>query len=195
MNFFTNKIVKDFYWSLVFILSMYAIINNPITHPKPQQTPGDWSIQLIQHPLLLGLAGHNYLVLSDQDGEIVSELHGLATDSETGKWKYIGADKTDKLQVWKFDGARSYLREKNYPGIILNQGNYSQVIDLWNKALSCKNEINQKYIPYPPLGLSFNGDTENSNSAAYTLALCIGLDVKHIGLFTPGSKNNLLDSN
>lgn len=190
---FNKEVIRDLFLSVIFLLSMYGIINNPIVKPKAQVLPGDWSIQLMQHPLLLGLAGHNYLILTDADGEIVSEIHGLATDSQTGKWKYIGTSKNDVLKAWEFNGARSYMAEKKYPAIVLNQGNYDEINSLWNKALDCKDKINEKYIKYPLLGLKIMGNTQNSNSVAYSIAMCAGFNVRHVGLITPGEKKNLLE--
>lgn len=172
---------------------MYGLIHNSIVRPTPQPIPGNWSIQIMQHPLLFGLAGHNYLVLRNQDNTITNELHGLATDNTTGKWKYIGNSSSDVLQVWEFNGPRDYIGEKNFPGIILREGSHDEVASLWNKALACKGPINDKKISYPPFGVNIRGETENSNSVAYTLSFCMGIaDWRHLGLLTPGEKRNLL---
>lgn len=189
---FTNQFTKDFVWSLIFLAAMYGITHNPITRPVPQPLPGNWSIQLMQHPLFFGFAGHNYLALRDQNGDIVSELHGLATDTKTGQWKYVGTNQADILQVWEFDSARYYLAEKKFPGIILTEGAKEAVRTYWDAARGCKEPVNHKKLPYPPFGVNMRGDTENSNSVAYTLTLCMGLDTQHIGLITPGADNNLL---
>ena len=192
---FTRLFIKDLFWSLIFILSVYGITHNPITQPKPQPIPGNWSIQIMQHPLLFGITGHNYLALRNQDGDIVEELHGLATDGITGQWKYIGTKSTDVLKVWEFSGPRYYLAEKAYPGKILTEGTWQNMKTLWDMARGCKKPINDKNIPYPMLGVNLNGETENSNSVAYTLSLCMGFDAKHVGLVTPGEKKNLLQTN
>ena len=189
---FTRQFIKDLAFSLVFILCMYGIVHNPLTYPVPQPIPGNWSIQLMQHPLFFGLAGHNYLVVRNQDGDIVSELHGLATDTTTKKWKYVGMKSSDVLQVWKFDGPRYYLAEKGFSGILLNQGTQGEVESIWEKTTDCITLINAQNIPYPPFGVKVSGETENSNSVAYTLALCMGLDARHIGILTPGETKNLL---
>lgn len=187
-----NRITRDFLWSGLFLLSMYGVTHNPIVRPTPQPLPGNWSIQFMQHPLLFGFAGHNYLALRDQNGEIVSELHGLATDMATGQWKYIGSNPADVLQVWQFESTRYYLAEKKFPGIILKEGSGTELISVWNKAMSCKESINQKRASYPPYGFSMKNETTNSNSVAYTLAMCMELSTKHIGILTPGATVNLL---
>ena len=193
MKLFTPRFVKDLILSIVFLTILYFLVHNPITHPIPKPQPLNWSIQLMQHPLLLGLAGHNYLALRDPNGTVIAELHGLATDTTTGQWKYIGNNPNDKLKVWEFDKSTYYLAEKSFPGIILNEGQQDSIIELWKKAVSCKDPINSKNISYPPFGFNLKNETENSNSVAYTLSLCMGLSIKHLGLFTPGNGVNLLD--
>lgn len=189
---FTNQFTKDFLLSGAFIFVLYGITHNPIVRPTPEPLPGNWSIQFMQHPLLFGFAGHNYLALRDDTGAIISELHGLATDPVNGGWKYVGSKKTDLLQVWEFDSARYYVAEKTFPGIILTQGDKKTIIAMWEEAEKCKDPINEKKILYPPYGVSFKNETINSNSVAYTLAKCMNLETKHVGLWTPGSTMDLL---
>ena len=189
-----NRIARDFFWSGIVILFLYAVTHNPIVRPMPKPSPGMWSIQFMQHPLIFGLAGHNYLALRNENGHIVSELHGLATDASNGGWKYIGSNPNDLLKVWEFDNSRYYLAEKKFPGIILKEGSRDELLSIWNKAYDCKDSINEKNIPYPPYGFRIRNETTNSNSVAYTLASCMELGTKHIGVFTPGDGRNLLDS-
>lgn len=146
----------------------------------------------MQHPLVLGIAGHNYVALQNDSNIILSELQGLPTDRETNTWKYIGTKSTDVIHVWEFNSTKDYSISRNYPGILLYQGTKEDTLLKWGKALACKEEINHKNIPYPPYGVRVTGDTENSNSVAYTIALCMGLNIKHLGLITPGSTRNLL---
>lgn len=189
---FTNQFIKDLFWSILFILSLYGLTHNPIVRPTPQPVPGNWSIQFMQHPLLFGFAGHNYLSLRDQDGSVVGELHGLATDAQTGNCKYIGSRSTDILQVWEFETGKYYLSQKKFAGIILREGKEEDIRALWEQARSCKDPINAQLIPYPPYGVSIKNETTNSNSVAYTLARCMNLDTRHIGIWTPGSTFDLL---
>lgn len=193
MKLFTPRFVKDLILSVIFLTLIYVLIHNPITHPTPIPQHENWSIQLMQYPLLFGIAGHNYLALRDENGNVISELHGLATDITTGKWKNVGNNATDKLKVWEFDTPQDKVTENNFSGIILNQGQKDEIINTWNKAVSCKDPINSKDLPYPTYGVKIIGNTENSNSVAYTLSLCMGLNIKHLGLFTPGNGVNLLD--
>jgi len=194
MKIFTPQFIKDLVVIAIFVAFFYILTHNPFFYPKLLPTPGAWSIQLMQHPLALGLAGHNYLVLREENDTIIHEFHGLATDSTTGEWKYIGAEKTDVLVVWEFDGPKKYLAQKSFPGILLSQGSKEEMTALWQRAGTCKDRINAKRFSYPPFGISFSQETENSNSVAYTLTRCMGVDIRHIGLITPGSRNDLLDS-
>ena len=194
MKVFTSRFVKDLFLIVLMGGSLYILLHNPITHPKLPGNLGTWSIQLMQQPLVFGIAGHNYLVLRDNRNTIVEELHGLATNTE-GKWEYVGKDPTDMLKVWEFAGPHFYIAQKSYAGIVLDEGDKDTIVSTWSKASACKDEINSKNIPYPPYGVNIHGDTENSNSVAYTLGLCMGLNVsaEHLGLITPGWGKNLLN--
>lgn len=189
---FTRQFVKDLIWSVIILSLLYALTHNPITRPIARADEGKWSIHFMQHPLIFGFAGHNYIALYDADGNIVSELHGLATNPQTGEWRYIGTKSTDLLKVWEFDASKYYLASKNFPGRILAEGNKDEMLDLWKEAEGCKEPINNQNISYPMFGFSIKNETINSNSVAYTLTRCMGLDARHIGLITPGSDLNLL---
>ena len=192
MHIFTHRFIKDLIISFFFLLFVYLITHNSIVQPKPKETNGLWHIEKLQHPLLFGLVGHNYLVLKDPNENIVSEFHGLATDALNSGWKHIGSSRTDLLKVWEFDGPRNYLAEKKYPGVIVSEGSEAEMRIFWTKARYCKDYINQRVIHYPLLGVSFNNETVNSNSVAYTLLMCMGIDSKHLGFLTPGDKVNLI---
>jgi hypothetical protein len=194
MRLFTRKFVKDLATITLFGLLFYILTHNPLTHPKLPETYGMWSIQLMQQPILFGIAGHNYLVLRDANNLIQKELHGLATDITAGTWKYIGSESTDKLQVWEFNGPHFYVDQKSYPGVLLTTGTEAYIRATWDRAIPCKDAINRKNLNYPPYGVAVSGDTENSNSVSYTLMLCMGLDADHLGLLTPGWGKNLLGS-
>lgn len=183
---------KDILGAIIVLICLFAITHNPIMYPKPRPEVGNWSIQKLQHKLFFGLAGHNYIVLRDGAGDIVAELHGLATDPTTTTWKYIGTRSTDILRIWEFDGPRYYLAEKTFPGIILAEGTEINMRALWNDGRACTERINALQLSYPPFGFSLTKETDNSNAAAYTLALCMNAHPRALGLFTPGSKNNLL---
>lgn len=189
---FTRQFVKDLFWSALILAFLYTVTHNPLVRPVARAVDGNWSIQFRQHPLALGLAGHNYLALYDANGAIVSELHGLATDPSTSKWRYLSTRSTDLLKVWEFDTSKYYLAAKNLPGIILAEGTKDNMVSLWEEARGCKDPINIQNIRYPSFGFSIKNETLNSNSVAYTLAKCMNLDTRHIGLITPGATLDLL---
>jgi hypothetical protein len=191
---FTRRFIKDLVLIIVIGGSLYILTHNSIVRPTPITQIGLWSIQLMQYPLVFGMAGHNYLVLKDGNNKTVHELHGLATELRNGKyaWKYIGTKETDKLVVWEFDSPHYYKANKSFPGVVLHEGDMATTYTIWKKTRTCKETINNMNFPYPPYGVNVRGDTENSNSVAYTLIMCMNLDPKHIGLITPGWGKNLL---
>ncbi len=194
-HIFTRQFVKDLIISTLFIFCVYAVTHNKFTYPQPEPVVGKWNIEQVQHPLFLGFAGHNYLVLRDGLGDVESELHGLATDPISGTWKYIGYTPTDELRVWEFRDLRYGLTSHGFPGTTIISGSAEEMRALWTKAKECGEAINAKHISYPRFGVDLRGSTENSNSVTYTLLRCMELPQKHIGLITPGSRTNLLEEN
>ncbi len=191
MIVFKNRVVNDFFWSGLFVLFLYWTINNPVTHPIPKLEEGLWSIEEMQRPLLGGIVGHNFLVLRDEGGKIISELHGLATDTTTGEAKFVTFNKGEKLRVWEFDKPKYNLSENKFAGKILKEGNKDTILSMWDNAKNCGEDINNADFLYSAFKLK--GQTENSNSVAYTLASCMGVDTKHLGLIIPGDRFNLLN--
>ncbi|MBP6888077.1 MAG: hypothetical protein KBC21_00055 [Candidatus Pacebacteria bacterium] len=187
-------VTKDVAIIFFFLVCFFVLTHNPMVRPEPKKALGTWSIELRQRPLALGIAGHNYLMLRNEQGEVVAQLHGLPTDTVTGAWKYIGRNKTDVLRVWEFDKENPNKELENGYGISLIATSQIEALRLWEKAQTCAIKVDLLYLPYPPFGISFRKDTENSNSVAYTLATCMGLATKHIGLFTPGWGKDLLEN-
>jgi hypothetical protein len=192
MQFLTPQLKKDLVISALVLIVLYGMTHNAITRPKPEHKKGYWNIELIQHPLIFGFFGHNYLVLRNEDGHIEEEIHGLATNPITKQWKYVGNKPTDILQAWTFETPRNAEAETLFPGIVLTQGDQETVQLIWNNGKDCIAPINEQDIPYPPFGIRVFGTTENSNSVTSTLVQCMGLKIKHIGLFTPGAGKTLL---
>jgi hypothetical protein len=192
MTLFPQHIVKDLFWSTLFIIAVYFIIHNPIVRPIPKLQTGVWIIEKMQHPILFGLAGHNYLVLKNQNGDVISELHGLATDTTTGKWKRMGTTGKETLKVWEFDKSIYDTEEKNFPGIVISIGDKNLIENTWQNIKNCASQINNENIKYSRFGFNIKGGTNNSNSVAYTLSQCIGINTRHLGLITPGDGKNLL---
>jgi hypothetical protein len=190
------RILKDIVVVCTSIALFYAVTHNPITHPKAETAPGVWGIEMHQHPLVLGLAGHNYLALRNDTGDILYELHGLPTDVRTGNWKYVGRTNYDILKVWEFSTSTTRTPNPNPPvSTTLISGDKNSILTLWQQARVCGKKIDKEHIPYPPYGISFKEDTRNSNSVAYTLSLCVGINPHHVGLLTPGWETDLLYGN
>lgn len=191
MKLFTPRFIKDLLLSVLFFILYYGLTHNTLVYPVTPLYKGVWSIEKLQYPLAMRLAGHNYLALRNTEGVIVAELHGLATDERTNTWKYVGTGNQEVLKVWEFDTSIFGTTKNILPGIVLRSGDKAMILELWDKARDCKNRINEKNIPYPPLGISLY-ETENSNAVAYTLTKCIGAENKHIGIIVPGEKTDLL---
>jgi hypothetical protein len=191
----TWRILKDTIIIAFFGAIFYGVTHNPVLQPSPHTKRGMWSIELRQRPLLFGVAGHNYLALRDDTGVIQKEFHGLATDLQTNTWKAVGYTGKDTLQVWEFQDDAIHLAPQGPFGITLLQGNKNDVIKKWEIGRMCASAINAQAITYPSFGVSITKETENSNSVAYTLIVCMTLqDKKHIGLLTPGWGKNLLEN-
>lgn len=186
-------IIKDVIIIGLFSILFYTLTHNPLVRPEPLVSSGLWSIELHQKPLALGIAGHNYLVLRDDAGNVLFTLHGLPTDKRTGKWKYVGRNKEDILKVWEFgEEDEGEMTTASY-GVSLLTTDKEEAVSRWAQAEECGKMIDIKSIPYPPFGIALRKDTENSNSVAYTLASCMNLKTSHVGLFTPGWGKNLLE--
>ena len=60
-----------------------------------------FTIEAYSLPLIGGTASHNFWVLRDSDGNVAAELHGLATNRETGQPEAIGSsEKAYSLSIW-----------------------------------------------------------------------------------------------
>jgi hypothetical protein len=188
-----KRVTKDILWIIGFSLAYFILTHNSVAYPKLAPEKGSWSIEKLQRPIAFRLAGHDFLVLRNANGEIVSELHGLATDTTTNTWRRVGVGKGEVLRVWEFDGLNGKANQSLFPGITLIKGDEQLTAFLWEKAKACANRINEKNIPYPSFGVSMH-ETQNSNAVAYTLTECMGLVAeKRVGLIVPGSETNLLE--
>lgn len=135
-----------------------------------QTNTDDYKIVLSQFHILTFFvkAGHNMLVLIDNQENLFSELDGLAT-SKDGKVKPIGYLPSDRLKVYEFSSP--YLYAKAQPQITLFSADRESVMTHWQAALRAMDVINKKNLPYPVLGLG-----KNSNSVTSTLIRCMKLN-------------------
>jgi hypothetical protein len=190
-----KKIIRDLFDIAIVLFFIFVILLNPYTRPKETVRRGYYSIEKREHRLLMGLTGHTFLELRDENGNIVYQIHGLATNSSTGAWEEIGNAGTEYLRAWEFDGDK-YKTYRDLDigrtGVEIVTGDKTHILEKWAKIRDCSLQINQKNIRYSRYGFNIFSETENSNSVAHTLILCAGLTDKSVGLFSPGSKTDLL---
>lgn len=156
---------------------------------------------------LPGPYSHNFWVLRDQDGKVLSELHGLATDRETGKTVPIGTDEQlHSLRVKHIVTDADYaetLGVKQSRGGYYAEGQDSQtvltadkkeVMSRWNAAVAAVAPLNALDRDYPSYGFKVFADTVNSNSTYRTLGEVMGVPVHNFsGVMEPGIDNRMVD--
>lgn len=146
---------------------------------------------------IVGLAAHDFWVLRDEKGNVLGQLHGLATNTKN-KIKPIGT-MGDKLKFYHF-GSRAILLGLN-PNCDLNyikagqisklifSGKPEDVLDRWDNAVKALPYLNALEVPYTPfaiLGLVHI----NSNTAYTLLGKLMGIPVHNFsGYWQPGSRN------
>lgn len=149
-----------------------------------------YSIELAQLPIVMGAAGHNYLVLKDGQGNIIRELHGLATDEDGPKM--IGWLPSDMLKVYE----RAFEIFPNPDGerTTVFSGSIDQAFALWERAQEAMLLMNNADIGYSMFGFDIFSPTENSNAVASTLMAAMGIiePARLSTRLTPGSHNILL---
>jgi hypothetical protein len=148
---------------------------------------------------------HNFLVLYDDQGNVVAELHGNPANPADGTelHKYIGRS-TDNLGAFETPGKS----EKYIPGQeekILWEGS-EDVMARWRAAREVANEINRRGLTYNLWGSDLNGPRDwdapvppviagNSNSVNRTLIDAMALQMPGMPTMAPGTENPLLPQN
>jgi hypothetical protein len=146
---------------------------------------------------IVSLAAHDFWVLRDEKGNVLGQLHGLATNTEN-KIKPIGII-GDKLKFYHF-GSRAILLGLN-PDCDLNfikaaqksklvfSGSPDEVLGRWDnavKALPYLNSLDVPYTLFAILGLV----PVNSNTAYTLLGKLMGIPAHHFsGCWQPGCRN------
>ncbi|MGR9035769.1 MAG: hypothetical protein ACU83O_04165 [Gammaproteobacteria bacterium] len=124
---------------------------------------------------IVGLAAHDFWVLRDEEGKVLGQLHGLATNhkNEILPIGTIG----DKLKFYHF-GPRAILLGLN-PADNLNyikahqksmpvfEGNSNEVLDRWDNAVMALPYLNSLEVPYTPFAII--GLVPINSNTAYTL--------------------------
>lgn len=154
-----------------------------------------------------GVGGHSFWVLRDESGRAIAELHGLATNRETGRPVPIGTDE-DKfsLRVWHYPHDSEYAASIGAPtttASYIQEGQQSrtvlvadrdEVLARWNAAVAAKDSLNALDLDDPSLGIKLFGSTVNSNSTYRTLGEVMGLPVRGFpGAIEPGIQNRMAD--
>jgi hypothetical protein len=155
---------------------------------------------------VLGIAGHAFWVLRDEQGKALAELHGLATDRQTGTPIPIGTDaRRHALRAWHYPhdtgyassiGAEvdstSYIRP-NQPSLAVATGDKDDILARWNAAVRALPELNAQDLGYPSYGFRLFGETVNSNSAFRTFGELMGMPANSFrGRIEPGIGNRML---
>ncbi|MCC4592041.1 hypothetical protein LL974_12930 [Xanthomonas campestris pv. cannae] len=155
---------------------------------------------------VIGIAGHAFWVLRDEYGKAVAELHGLATDRQTGQAIPIGTDATrHSLRAWhhphdpayarsigeKVDST-SYIRD-GQPSRTVATGDKHEILERWNTAVRAVPELNTQDRDYPNYGFKIFGETVNSNSAHRTFGELMDVQVRGFSKrLEPGIGNRML---
>ena len=149
---------------------------------------GTLSIGTPYPPGYTAVAGHNYIYVLDENGNLVTEFNGLAY-GEDGHEKMIGWKPSDNLIVTEDLGPGGHFYNPNHPHATLFEGTKAQVDALVDQARQAMVEMNALDLPYPPLGSG-----PNSNSVAKTLLDAMGLEKPvYDEPWTPYDDVNLLD--
>ncbi|MEJ7745653.1 MAG: calcium-binding protein [Luteimonas sp.] len=120
-------------------------------------------------PGIGNVAGHNYLVLLDPNGNVVSEINGLATGSD-GTIRPIGIFPSDRLKVYV---SLANFYDPDHSQATLFSGSLEEVTGRWEQARQAADVLNSMNLPYPPIGIV--GAMGNSNAVATTLTKAMGL--------------------
>ena len=211
-----KKLAKDILIICFCVFAVYILLNNGYVRPKPSINTDNrntnWHIYKREHKLLMGLTGHNYLELVDDESKVRGQIHGFAYD-ESKDEIVERADKNGyKLKAFAFDydyyqyksvGTDTQYKslgtdtpfsfDLDIPGIDLYSEYKDSVLHIWNKAKLCAAAINNKDIDYPRYGFKLLSETENSNGVAHSVILCAGLSDINIGLITPGQYAELIN--
>jgi hypothetical protein len=155
---------------------------------------------------IAGVASHDFLVLRDEQGNAVAELHGLATDRESGKVVPIGTDEDRySLRVWHYPHDDAYASSLDVPAsrttyirdgqdsVTVLTADKTEVMERWQAAVDAAQQLNALDLDYPDYGFRVFGDTVNSNSAYRTLSEIMGVPVQDFpGRMEPGLDNRMV---
>ncbi len=162
-----------------------------------------YRIEFREYPIMW-VACHTFWVLYEDDW-LIGELHGLATDRETGQSQAVGTAR-DTLRAWAYpaagqpekiqpaNGGFSGLYALDQASKVVFRGTKQQAMALWGRALAAGQALNDANIAYHVLGgVPANLQTGNSNSAFRTFGDVMGLPMPDLeAMMRPGDRKNLL---
>ncbi len=141
---------------------------------------------------LKGVASHNFWVLRDNHDNCIAQLHGLATDRQTNRFKPIGFF-NDRLGFYEFKTVNndpSFI-SITQRAVTVFQADQQTVQIIWNKASNQIESFNKKDLNYSPFGI-FGFPITNSNSAYHLFARLMEIKCCHFsGVLEPGIHNPL----
>lgn len=160
---------------------------------KPEMSHIRYSIEARAYDIV-GLAAHDFWVLRDEKGNVLGQLHGLATNPEN-RIKPMGTI-GDKLKFYHF-GSRAILFGLN-PECNLNYikagqisrqvfvGTPDDVLGRWDNAVKALPYLNSLEVPYTPFAV-MSLVPINSNTAYTLLGAIMGLPLhKFSAYWQPG---------
>ncbi len=168
--------------------------------------PPQYSIEARTLSNVGGTSGQDFWVLRDENGQALAELHGLATDRQTGRYVPIGTDEQPySLRVWHFARDADYAHEQgvttSQDTCIMNGQHHRTLLTAdreeamarWDAAVAAQQPLNALDLNYPNLGVRIFGETLNSNSTYRTLGEIMGVQVRDFpGVIEPGVDNRMV---
>jgi|GEM_PF-4019330 len=184
----------------------FESINNNInsTHETSSSDDASWRIEFVEKPLELGFidnlvfrgrdAGHSFLRLVDEFDNVRGELHGYSYDPDKDKisdmnfnpWKRVKHKfarsalpfNPNMIKVFHFGFERSRHAELQSQTVM--EGNRSEMISSWMKAINRGMDINCEDHEYRPIGLLQFKSAQNCHSVSSDLLEAMGVNYENI---------------
>lgn len=152
----------------------------------------------------LPIASHQFLVLKDEQGKIISQAHGIAVNNNN-EFQSVSFGGEDRLKAVIYPPRENHstLSAKSFTGLVqpgqeektLREGSWEEMEKLWDGCIlngaETFNLLNARYNPFG--GELSNIREGNSNSIARTFCDILGVPHCNIsGRLLPGTAKNLL---
>jgi hypothetical protein len=131
-----------------------------------------WSIEARALKIPYTPFTHNFWALTDENNNVIDQIHGLAVDPQTGTTKAIGSS-SDLLQVIRGSNFKWSLRP-NQLTVICTTGQETVTKQIWQAAVNSFHKINALQLHYPNLWQHFY--KKNSNTIFNTIGQIMGID-------------------